>query len=94
LIDWVDGHLPQTQEERRKCAESSTGLLDVAMESYDVWGGNFVISDTEIDSDGIGKVYYVDQDIPQAIAKIGYDKETRTDRLNVLRRNLEDKKLI
>lgn len=77
LIQWVDGRLPATPEERAACITQAEGLLRVPVETYDFWPGNFRVDS----STGQLKVYYVDQDIPMAIAQKGYAEITEKAKL-------------
>ncbi len=80
LIDWIDGQIPSTRDEKLSCLAQAEGLLDVAVDEYDLWGGNFRIT-----SDN--KPFYVDKDIPEAIAKHGYSSETAEARRPIFETN-------
>lgn len=80
LIEWIEGHLPTTEEEKALCLERSEELLAVPIDSYDLWAGNFLISEGLDPVSGSPKPYYIDQDIPRAIAQYGYSPETMQDR--------------
>lgn len=71
LIQWIDGRLPNS-EERDTCLIHAEELLEIPIDIYDLWAGNFVVS-SEIDpATGQPRIYYIDGDIPEAIAQKGY----------------------
>ncbi len=71
LIQWMEGHVPSTNEEEMLCLKSAEQLLKVPIVSYDLWVGNFLVSDQLDAESGKPKIFYIDRDIPQAIAKEG-----------------------
>ena len=73
LIDWVEGHIPTSSEEEALCLTHAEELLRVPIDSYDLWGGNFLVAEN---FDGGKKIYNIDSDIPEAIAKGGYEEVT------------------
>lgn len=73
LIDWVEGELPSGEDEKALCLTHAEELLTVPMDSYDLWAGNFVISQN---SEGDRKPYYIDSDIIKIIAQKGLQPDT------------------
>lgn len=82
LIDWIDGEMPSTQEEKLTCLTHAEELLHVPVSEYDLWAGNFLIAPD-------GKPYYIDKDIPEAIAEHGYASATADERRPTFERNKE-----
>lgn len=80
LIQWVEGHMPSTPEEKALCLTHAEELLKVPIDSYDLWAGNFLLSDEVDAKSNLPKVYYIDKDIPETIAEKGYDLEIPEDR--------------
>ncbi len=80
LIQWIDGHMPITPGEEMLCLTHAEQLLEVPIDSYDLWAGNFLVSDQIDESTGQPKVFYIDRDIPETIAEKGYTKEISKER--------------
>ena len=81
MIQWVEGRKAKTPEEKSLCLKQAEQLLNVPRDSYDLWSGNFLISD-QIDTEtGEPKVFYIDRDIPETIAEKGYSPEIPEQRI-------------
>ena len=81
LIEWIDGEMPKSSEEKALCLTHAEELLRVPIDSYDLWAGNFVL-------DAQSNVYYIDKDIPETIAQSGYS-ETTDERRTTFEQNKE-----
>lgn len=80
LIQWIEGHMPHTSEEEMLCLTRAEQLLEVPINSYDLWAGNFLISDQVDANTGQHKVFYIDRDIPETIAEKGYSQDISEER--------------
>lgn len=80
LIQWVDGHMPFTPEEKALCLTHAEELLDVPIDSYDLWAGNFLVSEHVDPTTNEPRVFYIDKDIPETIAQKGYGETTEVRR--------------
>lgn len=80
LIQWIEGHMPQTPEEEMLCLTHAEQLLEVPIDSHDLWAGNFLVSDQIDTSIGQPKIFYIDRDIPETIAEKGYRQEIPEER--------------
>jgi len=76
LIQWADGHMPSTPEEIALCLTHAEELLGVPIDSYDLWAGNFLVSEEVDPTTKEPKVFYIDRDIPETIAQRGYGEVT------------------
>jgi hypothetical protein len=85
LIDWIDGHPPTNSEERALCLRRAEDLLQVPMNSYDLWPGNFLIIQDKMNGNSIP--YYIDSDVPKVIAQKGLSPETSTSRQEIFYRD-------
>ena len=70
------------------CLRQAEDLLGVPVDTYDLWAGNFLISNKPDPITGLPKPYYIDQDIPTAIAQHSYSTETVEDRRATFERDL------
>lgn len=76
LIQWAEGHMPSTPEEKALCLTHAEELLGVPIDSYDLWAGNFLVSDEIDPTTKEPRVFYIDNDIPETIAQRGYNDVT------------------
>lgn len=78
LIEWINGHTPEPNQ-RTLCLQYAEQLLQVPIDSYDLWRGNFLVA-TESDVQYNPRIYYIDNDIPETIARYGLSPETAAQR--------------
>lgn len=76
LIEWIDGRMPSTEEEKTLCLIQAEKLLGIPMDSFDVWAGNFLIVDADEEGGATARVYYIDRDVVETIAEKGYSEAT------------------
>ncbi len=72
LIQWVEGHKPSSFAEKAICLTQAEELLGVPIDIYDLWAGNFLISEEVDSATNEPRVFYIDRDIPETIAQKGY----------------------
>lgn len=80
LIQWMEGHMPKTDEERALCLTHAEELLSIPVDSYGLWAGNFLVSDQLDEVTKQPKIFYIDRVIPETIAGKGYSQEIPEER--------------
>lgn len=72
LTQWVEGHMPQDEEEVNLCLKKAQELLVIPRFQYDFLPGNFSVSEQVNPQTGEKDVYWVDRDMVEEIIESGY----------------------
>lgn len=77
LVDWIEGHNPQNEEERQKCFQAAEELKSLHNEQgTGDWKSNLDLNDSNFKITSEGRVYYIDQHLILGFINYGFRQST------------------
>ncbi len=77
LVDWIEGHNPQNDEERQKCLQAAEELKSLQNEQgTGDWKSNLDLNDSNFKITSEGQVYYIDQHLILGFINYGFKESS------------------